>query len=64
MISFQLLGELAQNRLTCTVLGPGQAPGTNLPEQVSAVFIHMPLPELVLQVLDTQHWTLVGSFGQ
>ena len=49
---------------TSMVLGPGHAPATNLPEHVLSVFMQSPLPELVLHVLVTQHWTSVGSLGQ
>ena len=42
--------------------GPGQAPGMKVPLQLSdePLFRQVPLPELVLQVILTQHWTLSG----
>ena len=45
-------------------LEPGQAPETNVPLQVFAVLIQVPLPELVVQEAVTQHSTSEGSFGQ
>ena len=44
------------------VSSPGHAPGMKLPphEPLSAVFMQVPEPELIVQVFLTQHWMLVG----